>query len=134
MNNEEINKKLGVLEGTKANLIQRKRDLEIEFAKTKSQFVQDKVNVDAEIIGVNTEIAQLRRQFKIKGYSTKKLRKLTEMEKQLIIEKKGSKCEECPSTKDLTVHHIKPLFHGGTNDMDNLKVLCLKCHRKYHRI
>jgi len=33
---------------------------------------------------------------------------------------------------DLQVHHIKPVSEGGTNDLDNLVVLCNNCHWRLH--
>lgn len=58
-------------------------------------------------------------------------RKLSQEEKDRLITKVG-KCEECGSTEKLTVHHKKKISIGGTNHKNNLKVLCLNCHRKYH--
>lgn len=39
-----------------------------------------------------------------------------------------SQCARCETTDDLTVDHIKPISAGGTNDWDNLQVLCLSCN------
>lgn len=33
----------------------------------------------------------------------------------------------------MEVHHIKTLLDGGTNDSDNLVVLCNDCHEEYHK-
>ncbi|MFC1754364.1 HNH endonuclease [Thermoproteota archaeon] len=93
-----------------------------------------KVDAERKLQEVTTEIVQLRRGFKIEGYSTRQIRKLTELEKKGVIAMRDNKCEQCGSTVDLSVHHKKPLSHGGTNDEDNLEVLCLNCHKKYHRI
>jgi 5-methylcytosine-specific restriction protein A len=38
-----------------------------------------------------------------------------------------------PDYSWLQVHHIKPLSHGGTNDMDNLILLCHYCHTQEHK-
>jgi 5-methylcytosine-specific restriction endonuclease McrA len=32
----------------------------------------------------------------------------------------------------LVVHHIKPLNHGGTNEISNLQTLCKECHEQAH--
>ncbi len=37
-------------------------------------------------------------------------------------------CEECGIAIDLTVDHIVPQSMGGTNERDNLRVLCRSCH------
>lgn len=44
------------------------------------------------------------------------------------------KCKECDSTEDLTVHHKIPLGEGGSNERDNIEILCRKCHSGYHPI
>ena len=113
--NEEINQELTELENKRMALVMQKYELE------------------KQIMGATLKIAQLRRQFKMEGYSTRKLR-LTDDAKKLFIEMRGSNCEECSSETDLTVHHKTPLSHGGTNKASNLEVLCLNCHRKYHKI
>lgn len=40
------------------------------------------------------------------------------------------RCANCGSTNNLEVDHIVPLSRGGTNDIDNLRILCKSCHRK----
>lgn len=37
-------------------------------------------------------------------------------------------CIMCETKKDLTIDHIKPLSKGGTNDINNLQILCRKCN------
>lgn len=39
-------------------------------------------------------------------------------------------CESCNAVESLTTDHIVPLSAGGTNDRDNLRVLCLQCHER----
>lgn len=54
-------------------------------------------------------------------------------------EKAGHSCEACGheavegETDDLQVHHIRAIQDGGTNDLDNLVVLCTSCHWQVHR-
>ena len=38
----------------------------------------------------------------------------------------------CGSTERLEVDHIVPLSRGGTNDAENLRVLCSMCHHRRH--
>ncbi len=45
-----------------------------------------------------------------------------------VNELKGHKCEECDSTKNLDVHHTD---YNQVN-IDTLRLLCRKCHRKIH--
>jgi 5-methylcytosine-specific restriction endonuclease McrA len=43
----------------------------------------------------------------------------------------NNKCNYCNSTESLTIDHIQPLNKGGTNEIDNLQILCNICnHRK----
>ena len=32
----------------------------------------------------------------------------------------------------LTIHHIKPLSEGGSNDVSNLIPICEPCHKRTH--
>ncbi len=134
MDNNKVNEELIKLEDERAKLVIKKRKCESDFLESKVKMVKERDEVEIGINATTLKISQLRRQFKIKGYSTRTLRKLTELEKVWIIKDRGSKCEECNSTTDLTIHHKKTLNMGGTNEMDNLKVLCIVCHKKYHRI
>lgn len=54
------------------------------------------------------------------------------MLRQKAFEKYGSNCSSCTSTSNLQVHHKIPLSVGGTNDLDNLMILCESCHEKLH--
>ena len=33
-------------------------------------------------------------------------------------------------TRRLVLDHVKPLYHGGRHDPDNLQVLCWTCNRE----
>ena len=46
-------------------------------------------------------------------------------------------CKKCMMFRpwgddEMVVHHKKMLSHGGTNDDENLVVLCSKCHEEWH--
>jgi 5-methylcytosine-specific restriction endonuclease McrA len=47
---------------------------------------------------------------------------------------RGGFCEECGNENFaiLQVHHIKERANGGSDDDDNLKLLCPNCHAKTH--
>jgi len=52
--------------------------------------------------------------------------------KRAIIKAAGGKCVECGTTENLTLDHIIPLSDGGTDDADNLTVLCELHQKKKH--
>ncbi|MGA4950432.1 HNH endonuclease [Streptomyces lydicamycinicus] len=39
-------------------------------------------------------------------------------------------CSHCGTTHDLTGDHIVPLAQGGTNTLDNVRVLCRSCNSR----
>jgi len=55
---------------------------------------------------------------------------LSQREKEEMINKVGTKCcyPNCGETLTLEVHHITPRAEGGTNDENNLIVLCNNHH------
>jgi hypothetical protein len=40
----------------------------------------------------------------------------------------GFHCAKCQSTFDLQIDHVRPVSLGGTNDLDNLQLLCGPCN------
>jgi len=132
MKTEEINTQIIELEKKKINLLKKKQKMDIEFSKVKSEFIQNKINVESKITIINTQIGQLRRQYTIKGYKIR--RKLTTKQKHGFIKKNGNKCSKCLTTENLMVGHKIPLSHGGTDDIENLMVLCIKCELENHRV
>lgn len=44
-----------------------------------------------------------------------------------LLERDGHQCP-CGATDDLTIDHIHPISMGGTDDMDNLRILCRRCN------
>lgn len=75
------------------------------------------------------QVNRYRREYKKLGMSP-----LTSKRKQEIIAERGGKCERCPSGDRLNVHHIKPLWAGGTNRSRNLLVFCWDCHMEWEKI
>ena len=43
---------------------------------------------------------------------------------------KNKKCVECGSIENLTIDHIIPLARKGTNKIENLQILCMKCNMR----
>ena len=61
---------------------------------------------------------------------TGKVPPLSENERAKLINAVGNRCENptCRHRYSLDVHHIKPRAEGGTNNRENLIVLCPNCH------
>lgn len=47
-----------------------------------------------------------------------------------VMKRDGFACVECGSTRFLTLDHIWPYSQGGTDDLDNLRVLCRSCNSR----
>ena len=47
-----------------------------------------------------------------------------------IFSVKGCVCERCQSTENLLAHHKD--HNRNNNELDNLEILCKKCHQKHH--
>ncbi len=48
--------------------------------------------------------------------------------RKIILEKYNHACALCGSTDGLQIDHIVAVVDGGTNDLDNLRVLCKACN------
>jgi 5-methylcytosine-specific restriction endonuclease McrA len=40
----------------------------------------------------------------------------------------GFHCQHCHATRDLTIDHVVAVINGGTNDLDQLQLLCGSCN------
>lgn len=38
--------------------------------------------------------------------------------------------EALPIKQRAVIDHVVPIFHGGSNDLDNLQILCLSCNSR----
>jgi len=45
-----------------------------------------------------------------------------------VLDKYNHQCNQCSSKKSLEVDHIIPIKSGGSDDMDNLQILCKSCN------
>jgi 5-methylcytosine-specific restriction endonuclease McrA len=52
----------------------------------------------------------------------------TQAEWRALCSYYGDRCLRCGTTESLTVDHIVPLVHGGSNDISNLQPLCISCN------
>ncbi len=46
----------------------------------------------------------------------------------------GNRCSNCGKYNNLTIHHITPFSCGGTNEIQNLIILCRDCHDLEHHM
>jgi len=53
---------------------------------------------------------------------------LSKAKRRTVFERDNYKCRNCRSTENLSVDHIEPWSLGGSNDLDNLQTLCLRCN------
>ena len=53
--------------------------------------------------------------------------------KRRLIRQKGSACSRCEKEKDVYLLHDIPIFEGGTNELDNLALVCAACHASMYR-
>lgn len=49
------------------------------------------------------------------------------------LDRDGWRCRNCGKAGRLEVHHVLKLRDGGTNDLANLRSLCVGCHLAEHR-
>jgi len=72
--------------------------------------------------------------YKKLGAPRKDKAKTSKILRQRLIELRGPKCEECPydNLNVLQPHHIIERCNGGTDDIENLKLLCPNCHCTKH--
>ncbi|MEO1183870.1 MAG: HNH endonuclease [Cyanobacteria bacterium J06636_27] len=53
--------------------------------------------------------------------------------RRYVLERNKYQCQSCGKLQveaSLTIDHIIPLSHGGSNDISNLQTLCFSCNRK----
>lgn len=66
----------------------------------------------------------------IESRAKRRARKIPKQIRQKIMIRDGFKCQHCKTSEQLTIDHIVPFSLGGSNDPNNLQVLCLKCNQK----
>ena len=54
--------------------------------------------------------------------------------RRAALERAAYRCElpDCRKSSRLEVHHVTPIYEGGTNEPANLRVLCRKHHVREH--
>ena len=56
-----------------------------------------------------------------------------EHRRRKVMAREGNRCQQCGKAGRFEVHHVKPLAEGGTNDLENLMLLCREDHIEIHR-
>jgi hypothetical protein len=53
---------------------------------------------------------------------------------QRALHKRSPHCQypACTATRELEAHHVRPVEHGGTTELDNLILLCPRHHKHLH--
>lgn len=47
-----------------------------------------------------------------------------------LLKKYNFRCVICETAESLTIDHIRPVSKGGTDDLNNLQILCKSCNSK----
>lgn len=133
--NEDVSSMINKLEQESIELSKQKTKLVQEYHETRMIFAKNVSDADTRLRSVSAEIAALRRQYKSEQIRRYNKRRLSDDAKILVIQMQKH-CQEdgCTSTVDLSVHHKVPISEGGTDDLENLQVLCYNHHNKKHRI
>ena len=68
----------------------------------------------------------------VAGGGTREKRNVSTYTKKKVAASQGWKCAICGDLLDETyeVDHTIPLFKGGSNDMSNLRALCMRDHKR----
>jgi hypothetical protein len=70
-------------------------------------------------------------QWCLKSNHNRKTRKtLSKYIFRALLHKYNFKCVGCGTDENLTIDHIKPVSKGGSDDFNNLQILCKSCNSK----
>ncbi len=53
--------------------------------------------------------------------------------KKRLIAQNGNFCQTCWQVKPLIAHHVMPLAIGGSDDEENIILVCRECHMEIHK-
>ena len=82
-------------------------------------------------------LEDLMEQLKVPAYASKPnpRKEIGHTKRRQVMERDQYRCKQCGDWHDLAIDHIHPVSKGGTNDIDNLQVLCRSCNsRKRDRV
>lgn len=109
---------------TSVETIEKWRQELLEF-KGKSKII------DNTILRMDSLIEKMGRREKAFIEKPEKRKTFKKIRDKVFIEignKQGFRCALCGAVNNLQVDHIFPLAEGGTNDLDNLQLLCRRCN------
>lgn len=90
----------------------------------------DKLNIKFNNQSVTSVVLECEKRF----YKLKSERvELTKEQKDDLLNECDNKCEKCAKKlikKQYQFDHIEPLASGGSNEVDNIQVLCIECHHE----
>jgi hypothetical protein len=72
------------------------------------------------------------------GRSTRTATSGWDLKRKKTLERDGFECQICgkqggpKGDRELHVDHIEPKFEGGTDELENLRILCASCHDQRH--
>jgi hypothetical protein len=98
--------------------VSNKPEVEFSLPAGSERFLQDKVKAIVELYS-----RVLRR--KVEG---KVDRHIPQDVRQRVWQKYGGKCADCGAQEYLEFDHIIPVAKGGSNQEQNIQILCRKCN------
>lgn len=96
------------------------------------------INNAEMVINDMNELIDIKTKSELKKKLTKNRRKEFQTNRNrlylLLIERDKLECKKCMKTDNLSIDHITPISKGGSDELDNLQLLCRSCNsRKYDK-
>jgi hypothetical protein len=60
--------------------------------------------------------------------SYRRSRHISASVREAVWDRDGGYCQNCGTTADLQFDHVYPFSKGGSNDYDNIQLLCARCN------